>query len=150
MLNTADAPLCLFKLDLRCHHEFLAEMSTFSFSPCHCKMFSSFSVCWDVTVKKKKNPMPKPSRADTKSHLLKRSNCNKTEATVAALLADASADWNTNANRIMQRWAQYHLGKKKKHKTKCKVSIYYSGRTKKKGKRNWCVALDPLGPTSRM
>lgn len=74
--------------------------------------------------------MPEFSQTDPVSHLPKQSNSNSnwSNSGSAAAAADASADRNTNANTIMQRCAPYDL--EKKQKTKCNISIYYSGRTK--------------------
>lgn len=54
MLNTADAPFCLFKLDLSCRHVFLAEMSTYSFSSRHCRIFGQLFFCLLGCDKEKK------------------------------------------------------------------------------------------------
>lgn len=93
--------------------------------------------------------MPGFSRTDPVSHLPKRSNSNSdwSDSGSAAAAADASADRNTNANTIMQWCAPYDLEKKQ---SATSLFIIQAEQKKKERKRNWCVALDPLGPTSGM
>lgn len=62
--------------------------------------------------------------------------------------ADTSSDRNTNVNTIMPRCALCVLGKKKKKK-ELRATFPFIIQLNKKT-QNWCVASDPLGPTSRM
>lgn len=138
-------------------NEFLAEMSTFllAFTP-----VQNFKAAVFLPVgmwqgkKTKKNQIwcqnsPGPTRWATCPN---GATAIVTEATVAALLPLLPMPPLIEIPMQTQLCSGVlcKILKKKKKITKCNISIYYSGRTKKERKRNGCVALDPLGPTSGM